>query len=45
MGTSSLGTHAAGAEHRYQFEVALDGSAGNAYQGDSATVQFDFNAS
>jgi hypothetical protein len=45
MGTSSLGTYAAGAEHRYQFEVALDASAGNAYQGDSATVRFDFNAS
>jgi len=45
MGTSSLGTYAAGAEHRYRFEVALDGSAGNAYQGGSATVEFDFEAS
>ena len=26
------------------FTVALDGTAGNAYQGDSSTVQFDFNA-
>lgn len=44
MGTSSLGTYAAGAEHRYRFEVALDGTADNAYQGDSSTVEFDFNA-
>ena len=44
MGTSALGTYAAGAKHRYRFTVALDGSADNAYQGDSATVGFDFNA-
>jgi len=24
--------------------VALDGTAGNPYQGDSSTVEFDFNA-
>jgi hypothetical protein len=44
VATSSLGNYAAGAEHRYRFEVGLDGTAGNAYQGDSATVEFDFNA-
>ena len=49
MGTTgheidALGTYAAGAKHRYRFTVALDGSAGNAYQGDSSTVKFDFNA-
>jgi hypothetical protein len=49
MGTAghevdALGTFAAGAKHRYRFTVALDGSAGDAYQGDSASVQFDFNA-
>jgi hypothetical protein len=49
MGTAgheidALGNFAAGAKHRYRFTVALDGSAGNAYQGDSSTVQFDFNA-
>ena len=44
MATSALGSYAAGAEHRYRFEVGLDGTAGNAYQGDSATVEFDFNA-
>ena len=35
MTTSSLGTYAAAAKHRYRFSVALDGTAGNAYQGDS----------
>jgi spore coat-associated protein N len=41
---SALGTFAAGEKHRYQFTVQLDGSAGNAYQGDSSSVEFDFNA-
>jgi spore coat-associated protein N len=45
MTTSSLGSFAPGAERRYRFAVALDSTAGNAYQGDSATVQFDFDAS
>ena len=40
----ALGTFAANAKHRYEFKVALDGSAGNVYQGDSSSVQFDFNA-
>jgi hypothetical protein len=45
MGTSNaLGSYAANAQHRYRFSVALNSSAGNAYQGDSSTVQFDFNA-
>jgi len=44
MGTSALGTYAAGAKHRYRFSVALDGTAGNAYQGDFSTGEFDFNA-
>jgi hypothetical protein len=44
MGTTALGTFAAGAKHRYKVAVALDGSAGNAYQGDNSTVEFDFNA-
>jgi spore coat-associated protein N len=41
---SGLGTFAAGEKHRYEFTVQLDGSAGNAYQGDTSTVEFDFNA-
>jgi spore coat-associated protein N len=49
MGTTghaiaSLGSFAASAKHRYQFSVALDGTADNAYQGDSSTVAFTWNA-
>ena len=44
MGTSALGTFAAGEKHRYEFTVQLDGSAGDEYQGDSSQVRFDFNA-
>jgi spore coat-associated protein N len=41
---SSLGSFAGGDKHRYEFRVALDGSASNAFQGDTSTVEFDFNA-
>jgi hypothetical protein len=41
---SSLGAYAAGEKHRYLFSVGLDGSAGDVYQGDSSSVQFDWNA-
>ena len=41
----ALGSYAPADTHRYQFSVALDGSADDAYQGDSSTVEFDFNAS
>jgi hypothetical protein len=41
---SGLGTYAPGEQHRYRFTVQLDGSACNAYQGDTSLVQFDFNA-
>ena len=44
MSTTALGNYNAAAKHRYRFSVALDGTAGNAYQGDSSTVAFDFNA-
>lgn len=49
MGTAGyliggLGTYAAGDKHRYEFTVALDGSAGDDYQGGSSSVEFDFNA-
>jgi len=43
-GPTALGTYAAGEKHRYRFSVALDSSAGNAYQGDTSTVRFDWNA-
>ena len=49
MGTTGhavapLGTFAAGEKHRYKFDVALDSSADDNYQGDSATAQFLWNA-
>jgi hypothetical protein len=42
---SALGTFAAGDKHRYQFNVALDSSADDNYQGDNASVRFDWSAS
>jgi hypothetical protein len=45
MGSSALGTFAANEKHRYEFAVTFDSSAGNAYQGDNSSVQFDWNAS
>jgi hypothetical protein len=49
MGTTghlvtALGTYAANEQHRYQFTVQLDSTAGNAYQGDTSSVEFDWNA-
>jgi spore coat-associated protein N len=41
---SGLGTYAGSEKHRYQFTVQLDGTAGNAYQGDTSSVEFDFDA-
>ena len=41
---SSLGSYAGDEKHRYEFRVALDGTAGNAFQGDTSSVEFDFNA-
>jgi spore coat-associated protein N len=40
----ALGTFAGGEKHRYEFTVAVDSSAGNAYQGDSSQVEFTWNA-
>jgi hypothetical protein len=39
-----LGNWAGGEKHRFEFDVDVDTSAGNAYQGDSSTVQFTWNA-
>jgi hypothetical protein len=41
---SALGTFAAGEKHTYEFTVTLDSSATNAYQGDTSSVKFDWNA-
>ena len=40
----TLGNWAGGEKHRFEFDVDVDSSAGNAYQGDSSTVQFTWNA-
>lgn len=44
MGAQSLGTYAAGEQHRYQFAAHLDSSADNTYQGDSVTARFVWDA-
>ena len=44
MGDTALGTYAGGEKRRYQFSVQLDGSADDAYQGDTSSVEFDFDA-
>lgn len=43
-GSSALGTFAAAERHRYQFTVTLNAAAGNAYQGDSSTATFQWDA-
>src|SRR5690242_17154066 len=40
----SLGNWAGSEKHRYEFDVDVDTSAGNAYQGDSSTVSFTWDA-
>ena len=49
MGTAghtiaALGTYSGGDKHRFRFEAGLDASAGNAYQGDSSSVTFSWDA-
>ncbi len=39
----ALGVYSGGEKHRYEFRVALDGSADNNYQGDTSTVAFTWN--
>ena len=41
---SSLGSFAGSVKHRYKFSVALDSSAGNAYQGDNSDTTFTWTA-
>jgi spore coat-associated protein N len=45
MGTVALGTFAASEKHRFEFTLTFESSAGNAYQGGTSSVQFDWNAS
>jgi spore coat-associated protein N len=44
IGTKALGAFAAGDKHRYRFTVTLPSSTGDNYQGKSASVQFDWDA-
>ena len=44
LSSTSLGTFAAGQGRRYQFTVSLPASTGNAFQGLSSSVQFDWSA-
>jgi hypothetical protein len=44
MTNYALGTFAANEEHRYEFSVALDTSAGNSFQAGTSTVEFDWTA-
>ena len=39
-----LGSYAANEKHTYKFTVTFDSSAGNAYQGDSSTATFQWDA-
>ena len=40
----SMGTFAGAEKHRYEFTVSVDGTAGNAYQGDSSETVFTWTA-
>jgi spore coat-associated protein N len=42
--STALGTFAAGQGRRYEFTVTLPSSTGNAFQGTSASAQFDWSA-
>jgi hypothetical protein len=44
MPATGTGSFAAGDKHRYLFEVQLDGSAGDSYQGKTAIARFDWRA-
>jgi spore coat-associated protein N len=44
LGSVPLGTFAAGAKHRYKFDVTLPSSTGNTYQGNTASIEFDGDA-
>jgi len=44
VGAAGLGNYAAADKHRYRFTVTLPGSAGDALQGTSAAITFDWDA-
>jgi spore coat-associated protein N len=43
-GALGLGSFAGGAKHRYQFDVTMPSTIANSFQGATASVQFDWNA-
>ena len=45
MSSTALGTFAASEKHHYQFVVTFNSGANNNYQGDSSSVEFDWDAS
>jgi spore coat-associated protein N len=44
VGTPSLGSFSANAKHRYKFDVTLPSSTTDAFQGKTASVEFDWDA-
>lgn len=44
VGTAPLGSFAASAKHRYKFDVTLPSNTTNAFQGKTASVEFDWDA-
>jgi hypothetical protein len=44
IGSKSLGSFAANAKHRYQFTVAMPTDISNSFQGKTASVEFDWDA-
>jgi hypothetical protein len=44
LSSVSLGSYAAGAKHRYKFDVTLPQSTGNTFQNKTASVSFDWDA-
>ena len=44
VGTLALGSFAASAKHRYKIDITLPSSTTNAFQGKTATVEFDWDA-
>jgi len=44
VGTVSLGSFAASAKHRYKIDVTLPAATTNAFQGKTASVEFDWDA-
>jgi hypothetical protein len=44
VGTPALGSFAASAKHRYKFDITLPAATTNAFQGKTASVEFDWDA-